>query len=337
MGTIRELTKKDGSKTFHAEVRLKGHPIERDSFRTRTKAKQWIQDIESGIRDGRHIRTAESKRHTVAEMIECFISQWLPKYPERQQKQTSLLNWWSQYCGHLLLSDLTPAVIAQGRDLLLSETTIRGALRNSSTVNRYLSAFGKALTVAVKEWGWLETTPMPNVSKPSESKGRERFLSLAEKDRLIKECFQSRNQNLYPIVALALITGMRYGEIVGLRWGDIDFELKKIILWRTKNGDSRYIPLTHEAEKMLRDIPAFAESPNQLIFYSERNAKKNEKISIREAFEHALKRAGIENFRFHDLRHTSRLLYGNGGGNPRRAHGYSWTPVSKNDPEICPL
>jgi len=50
MGSIREITKKDGSKSYHAEVRLRGHPIERDNFRTRGLAKKWIQDTESAIR-----------------------------------------------------------------------------------------------------------------------------------------------------------------------------------------------------------------------------------------------------------------------------------------------
>ena len=305
MGTIRELSRKDGTKSYHAEIRLKGHPTERASFRTLTKAKQWIQKIESDIRDGRHFRTVEAKRHTVGDMINRFISQWLPKYPQRQQKQTALLSWWSQFCGHLLLADLTSAVIAEGRDLLLSETTTRGALRSPSTVNRYLSALAKVLTVAVKEWAWLEISPMSNVSKPAESKGRQRFLSIVERDRLLEECRRSRNPNLYPIVVVALLTGMRYGEIVGLRWGDIDFDQKKICLWQTKNGDSRYIPLTQDAEKIFCEISTFKGSLNQLVFQSQRNAKRDEKISIREAFEHALKRAGIENFRFHDLRHTA--------------------------------
>jgi hypothetical protein len=75
MGTIREYTKKGGETSYHAEVRLKGHASQRDSFRTRSLAKKWIQDTEAAIRDGRFLKTRESKRHTVAEMIRRFISQ----------------------------------------------------------------------------------------------------------------------------------------------------------------------------------------------------------------------------------------------------------------------
>lgn len=98
MGSIRELTKKDGSTTYHAEVRMKGQKPLRGTFRTRTLAKKWIQDTESGIRDGRYFRTTESRKHTVAEMIERFITQWLPKYPQCQKKQEALLTWWKRQC-----------------------------------------------------------------------------------------------------------------------------------------------------------------------------------------------------------------------------------------------
>jgi integrase len=305
MATIRELIKKDGSRSYHVEVRLKGHPPQRATFRTRSLAKKWVQDVESGIRDGRHFKIAESKSHTVGELIDRFVRQWLSIYPDSQKKQAALLNWWNQWCGHLLLGDLTPAVIAEGRDYLLSESTVRGGLRNPSTVNRYLSALGKALTVAVKEWGWLEDSPIRNVSKPSESEGRERFLSFDEKNQLLLACRESRNSNLLPIVSLALITGMRFGEIVGLCWRDIDFKQRTITLLRTKNGDRRVIPLTDEAANIFRECPTFGALSDELVFKSLRNTNTQRKVSIREAFEHAVRRAGIKNFRFHDLRHTA--------------------------------
>lgn len=305
MGSIREVPRKDGTTSFHAEVRLRGCQPQRASFRTRTLAKKWIQDVESGIRDGRHFKTVESKRHTVSELIQRFVTQWLPKYPQSQDKQTSLLEWWNQWCGHLLLVNLTPAVIAEGRDKLLSEVTVRGELRSPSTVNRYLSAFGKALTVAIKEWGWLEDNPIRNVSKPPEGEGRERFLSPEEKVLLLKACSESRNPNLLPIVSLALITGMRFGETAGLRWNNIDFNQCTITLLRTKNGDRRIIPLSDAASVILKNCSNFGEETDRLIFRSERNTLEQKKVSIREAFENAVKRAGITHCRLHDLRHTA--------------------------------
>lgn len=138
-------------------------------------------------------------------------------------------------------------MIAELRDRLLSEVTVRKELRSPSTVNRYLSALGKVLTVCMKEWGWIEENPMHKVTKLREAPGRERFLSLKEKNRLLEACRQSRNSNLYPIVSLALITGMRFGEITGLRWGDVNFIQNTITIEKTKNGDRRIIPLLTSA------------------------------------------------------------------------------------------
>lgn len=304
MGSIRELPKKDGSKSYHAEIRLRGHPVERENFRTRSAAKKWIQDTESAMRDGRHSKVSKAKRHTVGELIDRFITQWLPKNPKSQSKQTALLMWWKQRLGHLIIADLTSGVIAEARDALLIETTKRKKLRSPSTVNRYLASLSKALSIAVQEWGWLDDSPMRKVSKPSEAPSRERFLSIEEKERLLLLCKESSNPNLFPMVAISILTAMRFGELVSLRWNDIDFNLRTITLRETKNGDRRVIPLTGHIEAILKQCPTYAENIKDLIFKSQRENSTNS-VSIRSAFQKALRDAGIKEFRWHDLRHTA--------------------------------
>lgn len=95
MGSIREVTKKNGDKSFHAEVRLRGFPSVRDSFRTRTQAKQWIQDTEAAIRDGRFKNQSKSRKHTVAELIEKFTTT-IPQHPIYYPKKVQLLNRWDK-------------------------------------------------------------------------------------------------------------------------------------------------------------------------------------------------------------------------------------------------
>jgi integrase len=304
MGTVREYKKDDGSVSYHAEVRLKGYPSQRASFRTRTLAKKWVQDTESSIRDGRHFRVAESKKHTVKDLIERFTSQWLTQFPERVVRQTAYLAWWKNRLGHLVLSKLTPALIAEARDALLMETLPRGNLRNPSTVNRYLAAFSKALTIAVKEWGWLDDSPMSKVSKPSEGKGRNRLLSLEEKDRLLEACKVFPNPNLHPIVSIALLTGMRFGEIVNLKWEDLDYANKIITLQKTKNGERRMLPLTEAVEKIL-SLCRKTDIASGLIFKPTSPTNRSGVVDIRNAFMKALKYAKIPDFRFHDLRHAA--------------------------------
>jgi hypothetical protein len=79
MGTIREITKRDGSVMHHAEIRLRGHPPQRQSFRTKTQAKKWIQDTEAAIRDGRYKGLSAARKHTVGELIDRFIEQCVPQ------------------------------------------------------------------------------------------------------------------------------------------------------------------------------------------------------------------------------------------------------------------
>ncbi len=305
MGTIREYKKSDGSVSYHAEVRLRGHPQERETFRTRGQAKKWVQDTESAIRDGRHSKTAEAKRHTLGELIDRFITQWLPKYPKGQAKQAALLTWWKNRLGHLVLADLTPNMIAEARDSLLVEHTKRKQLRSPSTVNRYLASLSKAFSVAVKEWGWLDDSPMRKVSKPSEAPGRDRFLSIEEKERLLAACKESANPSLYPLVSLSILTAMRFGELTKLKWEDVDFAIRSITLLETKNGDRRILPLTDAVKSTLKKCPSYTPNASGLIFRSHRPNNRSGTVSIRSAFEKALQVANIKGFRWHDLRHTA--------------------------------
>lgn len=305
MGTIREYKKADGTISYHAEVRLRGYPPQRDTLRTRSLAKKWIQDTESAIRDGRHFRTSESKKHTLGDLIDRFISQWLPKNPKGKAKQTALLTWWKSRLAHLLLADVTPNIIGEARDVLLSENTRRNQLRSPSTVNRYLAALSRAFSVAVQEWGWLEISPMQKVSKPKEASGRNRFLSIEEKERLLVACKESSNYFLYPLVSLSILTAVRFGELINLRWEDVDLSSGFITLRETKNGDRRIIPLTDATIAIFKLCPTWSESPIGYIFKSERKNSQTGLISVRRAFENALRIACIKDFRWHDLRHTA--------------------------------
>lgn len=207
--------------------------------------------------------------------------------------------------GKKFLSELKPIDLAQVRDKLLSEPTSKGKKRSSSTTNRYLAAFSRILSFAVKELGWLQENPMQKISKPKESRGRDRFLSQNEIEQLLVACETSSNKNLLFIVSIALLTAMRYGEIVNLKWKDVNFENNFLTLHETKNGSRRIIPLTEKLIDILKLCPSYGGDPEDPIFTTGKKASSKNPISIRKSFMRALKISGIENFRFHDLRHTS--------------------------------
>jgi len=159
MATITERTAQDGTKSFKAEVRLKGYPAQRATFNRKTDAKKWVQDTESAIREGRHFKTAEAKKHTFADLVDRYIKDVLPTKPKQARQQEQQLLWWKEKMGVYLLSDVTPPLIVQFRDELANGITCRGKQRNPATVVRYMAALSHAFTIAVKEWQWLEDSP----------------------------------------------------------------------------------------------------------------------------------------------------------------------------------
>jgi integrase len=156
--------------------------------------------------------------------------------------------------------------------------------------------------MAVKEWGWLEHSPLPKVTKPKLPAGRVRYLSDDERTRLLKACKESVNPYLYTIVVLALSTGARKMEILKLRWQDVDLNRGVVILHDTKNGERRVLTLVGYALELMQQLATVRHSENDLIFPSH-NRKKP--LVIRHPWEVALKQANIDNFHFHDLRHSA--------------------------------
>ena len=142
-----------------------------------------------------------------------------------------------QNLGHVVLSDLTTSLIADYRDRLSAELTPRGTPRAPATVNRYLSTLSHALHVAETEWEWHQENPVRKARKLKEPNGRVRFLSDEERTRLLAACRASENRSLYPVVVLALASGMRQGEILGLKWDHVDLNQGRITLYETKNGE----------------------------------------------------------------------------------------------------
>lgn len=304
LANIQKRTSEDGTTRYRVQVRLKGHPAQTATFDRLTDAKRWAQQTESAIREGRHFKTVEAKKHTLAEVVDRYVATVLPeKRPNTVATQRLHLDWWKEQLGAYSLAELTSNLIASHRDRLLAEPTASGEKRGPATVVRYLAALSHALTLATNEWGWLEDNPMRKVAKPREPRGRVRFLTPAERDRLLETCQRSRNPWLYPVVVVALSTGMREGEIMGLRWADVDFERRRVLLHETKNGERRAVPLIGTAVEVLRSVDRGNAADHDLLFPSKVNASKP--MDLRTPWETALKHADIQDFRFHDLRHTA--------------------------------
>ena len=303
MATIQERVAHDGSTTYRVQIRLKGYPAQTASFSRKTDAKKWNAQTETAIREGRHFKTTEAKRHTLAEAIKRYIKQVLPSKPKSFDKQANQLKWWTEKIGAFTLADVTPSMIAEQRDKLSVGITIRGTKRNQATVNRYLAALSHVFTIASKEWGWVDSNPLSKVRKLTEARGRVRFLSDDERDRLLAACKESVCEELYLLVVLFLSTGARRMEILGLRWSDVDLNRRVILLEHTKNNERRILPLQGHAYDLLNSYAKIRRINTELIFASKTNPEKP--MDIRTAWEGALKRAEIQDFKLHDCRHSA--------------------------------
>jgi integrase len=326
MAVIEKRKMQNGKIRYRVKIRLKGQPVQTSTHERYADAVRWAQEIESAIREGRHFKTVESKKHTLGELIDRYIRDVLPHKKKSEKKQTAQLLWWKEQLGRYLLSDVSPAIIVEKRDELARGITYRATQRSPATVVRYLSALSHAFTIAVREWGWLEDSPMRKVSKPRESRGRVRFLDDSERERLLQACKESTNPHLYPVVMIAISTGMRYSEIMNLTWDDVDLNQKRIILHETKNGERRSVPFAGLALELLIQLEKDRSFDTKLIFpklkirgkqqetsprqvLKEEDRQRVQKVQkpalLRSAWENVLKKAKIENFRFHDLRHSA--------------------------------
>ena len=301
MASIEKRTSKEGKISYRVKVRLKGFPIQQTTFERLTDARRWAQQTEAAIREGRHFKTTEAKRRTLGELIDRYIKDILPTKPKNSKNRTLHLNWWKDELGQYSLADISPAMIAEKRDQLASGITRRHMLRSPSTVIRYMAALSHAFTIAVKEWGWLDDSPMRRVTKPKEPRGRVRFLSDEERSRFLDECKNSEHPYLYITVVLALSTGARRMEIFGLDWKSVDLTRGVIILEETKNGERRVLPLVSHALELMKQHTKLRHV-NSILVFPGKNIDKP--ADLRAPFETALKRADISDFRWHDLRHS---------------------------------
>lgn len=214
-----------------------------------------------------------------------------------------------EYFGNIDLEDITPAKIEDFKRDVKNSTGNKNA-----TINRYLQALSKMLNIAVAN-ELLNKNPMWSVKKLKENNYKTRVLMPDEEERLFKEIERGyevvgrdrKKKKIYPyiylknIIICALQTGMRKSEILKLKWSNIDFDYEYIELLETKSGKSRKIPISSKLMKIFKKI--LTTSNSEYVFVNP--STNSNYIDIHRSFETVLKNAEINNFRFHDLRHTA--------------------------------
>ncbi|GAB1393330.1 hypothetical protein MASR1M60_14930 [Rhodocyclaceae bacterium] len=252
---------------------------------------------------------------------------YLDAYDGRDESRYQRITTWARLLGDKVFAELTPEDIDAGMQQLATEPAKvysgkdadgnaifrkKTGLRSGATLNRYLIALASLFAWARRRRLVPRTfvSPTKFVEKHQESRGRVRYLKDDERDRLLAACRESAWPRLYLFVLMALTTGARRGELLSLRWCDIDLACGEARIgedslhMETKNGDARsLILLPMVLDELLKFAPKDAERSTALVFRS--RLRPAQPYSSAKVFNEAVVAAGIKNFRFHDCRHCT--------------------------------
>ena len=286
MATIRKRGER-----WQAQVRLQGNPLVTKTFTLKGDAEAWARQQEVSIERGEIESGRRSlKAFLLKDLLERYEVELTPLKRGAVSEACRIRTLKAATIASLSLDKLTPSVLARHRDERL-------LVVSGPSVKRELAILQHCLEVARKDWGVpLSKNPMEAVRKPQSAKPRTRRLSTEDAEKLAIGLLKTRNRLLGDVVRFAIATGMRRGEILALRWSNVDLQARTAHLPQTKNGKSRTVPLSAAALAILESQERPAES--DVVFPSTGNA-------VRLAWERLKKRAGVEDLRFHDLRHEA--------------------------------
>lgn len=202
------------------------------------------------------------------------------------------------FLGNLIVRQVTSVDIATYRDQRLTEINPRTKRKlATSTVRLELSLLSNFFDIARIEWGLCEGNPVANVRKPKNPPGRDRRLTPREERLILRYCHGHVNPDLYSIVVIALETAMRQGEILKLQWEHLNLKTRIAHLPETKNGTKRDVPLSTRARDALIRLGVKSKGKVFGDLYTADGLKSSWRF--------ALKKLGIEDLHFHDLRHEA--------------------------------
>ncbi len=281
MATLR----KRGSK-WHVQVRRSGQRAQTRSFSHKVDAETWARKIERDIDKGVITTNSEQlKTITVGDLVNRYRDEIVVN-KRSAPVETYIVK---QFLRHAIASSSLDQIsgkdICQYRDQRLK--TVQGG-----TVHRELAVLHHCFEVARKDWGYaMLINPVADITLPPLGKARTRRVTANELLSLQQTC---THKTLWSVIEFAIETGMRRSEIVAMQWEDVCWDTGTLHIPVTKNGHSRTIPLTASAIALLRNHPR----TNECVFTMSGNA-------IRLAWERLKKNNGIEDLRFHDLRHEA--------------------------------
>ena len=206
----------------------------------------------------------------------------------------SLLQFFNKRLGEVALVELGTDQIAEALETID---------RTPATRNRYRAAIHRLLTVAVREWRWLDHNPASGVKLRKENNRRDVVFSKDDEEQLLAACEKADPRGRLPLLfRLGLATGARAGELIGLTWGDLDLAAGTARLGRTKNHHPRTLVVRGPALEALRRYAKVQPiNSGELVFTNDRG---DAPFILAKWFRRAAAAVNLDHVRFHDTRHT---------------------------------
>jgi integrase len=261
-------------------------------------AEQRLREVLTARTEGRYINKNPETRITFKELTRWYME--LAEVKAKRSYDRDILNvkHLINHFGNSLLKDIIPSMVESYKQKRLSELAGRGrkGTTKPATVNRELACLKTIFNKAIKNKK-ATRNPAHEVKKLKENNERNRILSPEEYIRLLAHC----HSYLKPIVKIAYHTAMRRGEILNLTWGQVNLQERIITLEpeNTKTQEGRIVPLSKEVLEMFQAMPKGLPMVRVFLYRGKPISTVTRGIAA------ACQRAGIEDFVFHDLRHTA--------------------------------
>ncbi len=250
--------------------------------------------VTTEIAEGKWLDKLDGEDKTFSDLAEKYVNEYAKQHKKSWAKDDERLkNHLIPFFGEMIVTDITPKIISAYK----GHRYAKGV--KAATINRELAIMKHMYTIAVKEFEWCRDNPVMRVSMEKEGQPRDRWLTYEEEKRLMEAC----PGWLQEIVTFALNTGMRQGEVLSLRWQDVNLFIGIATLQETKNGERRSIPLNRTAWELLKAKSKVRYLASDYVFTSDAGTKMDGG-NFRTDFMKVLKTAKIVGFCFHDLRHT---------------------------------
>lgn len=255
--------------------------------RTKRKAEEIEDQVKVSVYNGTY---GQPSAKTLAEFVEEVYKPWV-KENRRSPSHASEVQVVVAHFGDKPLTDICPLDVERFKRERTALPSRRGGVRRPGTVNLELAALSRILTTA-KVAGLIRENPVSQVKWLRVENQRSRYMTEEEEARILADGFHGFDARFKPVFIIAINTGMRLGEIMGLIWSRIDLQRGIIHLVSTKNGKPRDVPINKAVEEVIAGLP---HAGDRLFVFSSVNASNQ--------WQRIMRRLGIRGLHFHDLRH----------------------------------